>query len=598
LTTTPSTTLADLKQGAWDLSELLPEPSDEEIRARLEELEEAVSEFEKGRQDLSAAMGSAELLDKVRAYDALLSRLYVLGYYGSLWFSADTQSAEALAYRNRIEQVLTSVQNRMLFFTLWWKQLDDAAAAALLPTGDEAADYRHFLEDLRRFKPFTLEESAEKLVNLKDADGQDALLTVYSMLTNRLEFELQLDGETQTLTRDQLMSHVHSSNADLRAAAYQELYRVYEGERGVLGQIYMHRVRDWYSENVEVRGFASPISVRNLANDVPDEAVSTLIEVVRENRGLFQRFFELKARWLGLGKLRRYDIYAPLAESERQVEYADAVEMVLGTFAEFDSTFAAQAERVFTEKHIDSENRKGKKGGAFCATVLPSMTPWVLVNYTGRVRDVATLAHELGHAVHSMMAEDHPLLTQHPSLPLAETASVFSEMLLTERLLSEEKDPLVRRELLASAVDDIYATVMRQAYFVRFERAAHEAVRAGRSAEHLGDLYWESLTEQFGDALDLSEEFRYEWQTIPHIYHTPFYCYAYCFGQLLVLALYQRYKEEGASFVPRYLKLLATGGSARPEVMLAEVGVDITDADFWRSGFAVVDAMVSELEAS
>lgn len=598
MTTTQSETLPGLRQEAWDLSELLPEPTEEVIAARLGELEVAVSEFEKGRSQLSPEMGSELLLAKLEAYDDLVSQLYVLGYYGTLWFSADTQSEAALAYRNRIEQILTSAQNRMLFFTLWWKQLDDEAAAALLPSAATAPDYRHFLEDLRRFKPFSLKESAEKLINLKDADGQDALLTLYSMLTNRLEFQLEVAGEKQTLTRDQLMSHVHSSNPDVRAAAYQELYRVYEQERSVLGQIYMHRVRDWHSENVEVRGFAAPISVRNLANDVPDEAVTTLIEVVRENRGLFQRFFELKARWLGLDKLRRYDIYAPLAESERQVNYSDAVEMVLGTFADFDSGFAAQAERVFKDRHIDSENRRGKKGGAFCATVLPSMTPWVLVNYTGRVRDVATLAHELGHAVHSMMAENHLLLTQHPSLPLAETASVFSEMLLTDRLLSDETDPLVRRELLASAVDDIYATVMRQAYFVRFETAAHEAVRAGRSAERLGDLYWETLTEQFGEALELSPEFRHEWLTIPHIYHTPFYCYAYCFGQLLVLALYQRYKEEGAAFVPGYLKLLATGGSARPEEMLAEVGVDITDADFWRSGFAVVDSMVTELEAS
>ncbi len=598
MTTTPSATIAGLRQEGWDLSELLPEPTEEVIAQRLEDLEQAAAKFEKGRSSLSPEMGSAGLLEQVQSYDDLMSKLYVLGYYGSLWFSADTQSEPALAYRNRIEQVLTSVQNRMLFFSLWWKQLDDDAAQALLPSAEDAPDYRHFLEDLRRFRPFTLEESAEKLVNLKDADGQDALLTVYSMLTNRLQFQLEVDGEEQTLTRDQLMSHVHSSNAEFRAASYKELYRVYEGERSVLGQIYMHRVRDWYSENVEVRGFASPISVRNLANDIPDEAVATLIDVVRENRQLFQRFFRLKARWLGLDKLRRYDIYAPLAESERQVDYQDAVEMVLGTFAEFDQGFAAQAERVFKEQHIDSENRRGKKGGAFCATVLPSMTPWVLVNYTGKVRDVATLAHELGHAVHSMMAENHPLLTQHPSLPLAETASVFSEMLLTDRFLSEEKDPLVRRELLASAVDDIYATVMRQAYFVCFERAAHAAVRTGRSAEHLGDLYWECLTEQFGDALDLAPEFRHEWLTIPHIYHTPFYCYAYCFGQLLVLALYQRYKEEGAAFVPGYLKLLATGGSARPEEMLAEVGVDITDADFWRSGFAVVDSMVTELEAS
>jgi oligoendopeptidase F len=598
VTTTQIETLEGLRQEGWDLSELLPEPSEEVIATRLAELEVSVTEFERSRSGLAPDMGSERVLELLKLYDALMSQLYVLGYYGSLWFAADTQSEPALAYRNRIEQVLTGIQNRMLFFTLWWKQLDDEAAAELLPSTADAPDYRHFLEDLRRFKPFTLDESTEQLVNLKDADGQNALLTIYSMLTNRLEFHLEIDGEQQTLTRDQLMSDVHSPNAEARAAAYKELYRVYEGERNVLGQIYMHRVRDWYSENVKVRGFASPINVRNVANDVPDKAVSTLIDVVRENNGLFQRFFRLKAKWLGLERLRRYDIYAPLTESERQVDYTDAVGMVLETFADFDPHFANQAERVFKEHHIDSENRKGKKGGAFCATVLPTQTPWVLINYTGRVRDVATLAHELGHAIHSMMAEDHPLLTQHPSLPLAETASVFSEMLLTDRLLSEERDPLVRRELLASAVDDIYATVLRQAYFVRFELAAHKAVQAGCSAERLGNLYWETLQEQFGEAVEVPEEFRHEWLTIPHIYHTPFYCYAYCFGQLLVLALYQRYKEQGAAFVPGYLKLLATGGSARPETMLAEVGVDITDADFWRGGFAVVDEMVTELEAS
>ena len=598
MTTTQFETLKDLRQEGWDLSELLPEPSEAIIADRLAELDKSVSEFEGFRDELAPDMSPGRVLELLERYDSLLSQLYVLGYYGSLWFAADTQSEPALAYRNRIEQVLTGVQNRMLFFTLWWKQLDDESAVQLLPLAEAAPDYRHFLEDLRRFKPFTLDEATEQLVNLKDADGQDALLTIYSMLTNRLEFQLESDGETRTLTRDELMSDVHSPNSEARAAAYKELYRVYEGERNVLGQIYMHRVRDWHNENVKVRGFASPIDVRNVANDVPDEAVTTLIDVVRENRGLFQRFFRLKAKWLGMEKLRRYDIYAPLTESERKVDYAAAVGMVLETFADFDPHFARQAERVFRERHIDSENRKGKKGGAFCATVLPTQTPWVLINYTGRVRDVATLAHELGHAIHSMMAEEHPLLTQHPSLPLAETASVFSEMLLTDRLLSEEKDPLVRRELLASAVDDIYATVLRQAYFVRFELAAHEAVQAGCSAEHLGNLYWETLQEQFGDAVEIPEEFRHEWLTIPHIYHTPFYCYAYCFGQLLVLALYQRYKEQGAAFVPGYLKLLATGGSARPETMLTEVGVDITDADFWRGGFSVVDDMVTELEAS
>jgi oligoendopeptidase F len=229
--------------------------------------------------------------------------------------------------------------------------------------------------------------------------------------------------------------------------------------------------------------------------------------------------------------------------------------------------------------------------------VLPSLTPWVLVNYTGKVRDVATIAHELGHAIHSMAAEGHSLLTQHPSLPLAETASVFAEILLTERLLAEQPDPLARRELLAASVDDMYATVMRQAFFVIFEKAAHEAVLNNQSPEEINALYRGLLDEMFGDSVEVGEEFQYEWVSIPHIYNTPFYCYAYSFGQLLVLALFRRYQQEGEAFKPRYLKLLAYGGSAHPVDILAEAGVDPTDQAFWQGGFDVIREMIDDLEA-
>lgn len=586
----------DYPQKPWSLTDLLPDATEATLAARLDEAEASVVAFEARRPELAIDMQPATLLEIVRDYEGLIERLYVLGAYGSLWFAEDTQNAEALAYKSRLEHVLTGFQNRLLFFDLWWKELSDVQADRLLPAAGAEPDLRHFLLDMRRLKPFALDEGSEQLINLKDANGISALVTMYSMLTNRLQFDLEIEGETQSLTRAELMSHVYSIDGELRAAAYQSLYKVFGRDANILAQVYLHRVRDWTSEYVELRGHRAPIAVRNAGNDIPGAAVEALLSVTSENTGLFQRYFKLKAGWLGVERLRRYDIYAPLAESDKQVPYEEAVDLVLSTFAGFDSGVADLAERVFADDHVDAEVRVGKKGGAFCSTVLPSQTPWVLLNYTAKVRDVATMAHELGHAVHSLLAEDHSVLTQHSCLPLAETASVFAEQLLTDRLLRDNDDPIVRRELLAAQMDDIYATVMRQAYFTRFEIAAHQAINEGAAVDTLDELYFDTLREQFGDAVELSDEFRQEWVTIPHIYQTPFYCYAYSFGQLLVLALYRRYQQEGEAFVPGYLKMLATGGSAPPVEVLAEAGVDPTDPDFWRGGFAVVKDIVDELE--
>ncbi|MEZ4719181.1 MAG: M3 family oligoendopeptidase [Caldilineaceae bacterium] len=587
----------EYKLSGWDLSELLAEPTDAVIQSQLAEINAAVSAFVDRRAQLQPDMDPEVFLETVEQYETLTELLYNPVAYASLWFSSDTQSTDALTFQNRMQQLMTEVQNKILFFSLWWKELDDDAAGRLLDAASANPDYRHFLEDLRRTKPYTLDERSEQIINIKDADGMSALITIYSMLTNRLEFKLEVDGETKTLTRDALMSYVQGPRAELRAAAYQELYRVYAGEAKILAQIYANRVRDWTNENIELRHFSSPINVRNVANDIPDAAVDALLDVARRNVGVFQRYFKLKAGWLGMDRLRRYDIYAPLAESDRTIEYGDGVGMVLETFQRFEPRFAQQARRVFDQDHIDSEVRPGKRGGAFCATILPSQTPWVLTNYTGKVRDVATLAHELGHAIHSMMAEEHSVLTQHPTLPLAETASVFAEMMLTDRLLNEESDPMVRREILAAAVDDMYATVVRQAFFVLFEIDAHQAIMENRSTDELHKLYMRNLEEQFGDSVDVAPEFQYEWVSIPHIYHTPFYCYAYSFGQLLVLALYRRYQQEGEAFKPGYLKLLAYGGSARPEEILHEAGIDATDPAFWQGGFDVIRDMIDELEA-
>jgi oligoendopeptidase F len=360
--------------------------------------------------------------------------------------------------------------------------------------------------------------------------------------------------------------------------------------------MYQTRVHDWRNENVSMRKYATPLSARNLFNDIPDDVVDTLLDVARQNAGIFQRFFKVKARLLSMERLRRYDVYAPVGASNKTFDFDTASAMVLDSFTQFNPQVGKLAQRVLDENHLDSEVRKGKQGGAFCATITPDLTPWVLVNYQGRADDVATLAHELGHAIHSMLAEHHNAFTQGACLPLAETASTFGEMMLVDRLLAQESDPAVRRDMLFRQIDDAYATIMRQVYFALFEKQAHGMVSDNASVDELAAAYMENLKEQFGDSVEVSDEFKWEWVSIPHIYHTPFYVYAYAFGQLLVFSLYQQFKVEGESFKPRYLKILAAGGSEAPEKVLAAAGVDIHSAAFWQGGFDVIKGLVEQLE--
>jgi oligoendopeptidase F len=579
----------------WDLHELFSGFDSPELQGAFDNVEEQVASFEGVREKLNPEIDSETFLDIVRASEEMTRLIKKLDAFAGLSFAADTQDQNAQSLMGRVQQFLAEIQNRTLFFSLWWKDLDEANAKRLM---DASGDYRYYLEEIRHFKLYTLSEAEEKVINLKDVTGSSALTNLYDSITNRYVFKLEVNGELRELTRAQLQPYIQGPDADLRARAYQELYRVYGEEGPVLSQMYQTRARDWHNENILMRKFGSPIAVRNLANDVPDEAVDVLLEVTKKNAGIFQRYFKMKAKYVGIpsGKLRRYDIYAPVAKSDKAFEFGDAASMVLDSFRAFDPNVSELAQRVFDQDHLDSEVRKGKRGGAFCASIDPELTPYVLMNYTGNARDVATLAHELGHAIHAMLASHHSTFTFHSSLPLAETASTFGEMMLTEKLLAEETDEAVRRDILFKQMDDAFATILRQIYFALFEREAHEMIQKNASTDELCAAYMENLKEQFGDSVELSDEFKWEWVSIPHIYHVPFYVYAYAFGQLLVFSLYQQYKAEGESFKPKYLKILSAGGSEAPEKILAEAGIDIRSPQFWQGGFDVLSRMVEELE--
>ena len=578
----------------WSLGDLFPAYDSEEMKSGFAAVESRVADFESQRENLNAEISSTDFMAIVHQVEEISQLISKIGYFAGLWYTEDTQNQASQNFQARVDQFGAEIQNRILFFNLWWKSLDDDTAARLMK---DAGDYSYWLEEMRNFKPHTLSEPEEKIINLKDVTGFNAVNTIYDTITNRYVFKLSVDGEEKELTRGELMVYVQQQDPDLRAAAYQELYRVYGEDGAILGMMYQNLVRDWRNENVDLRSFASPMSVRNLSNDIPDEVVDTLLEVSRKNVSVFQRYFRLKARWLGVDRIRRYDVYAPVVKSEKTYEYSDAVRMVLESFDDFHPDIATHAKRVFDDQHLDSEVRKGKMSGAFCASVQPGLTPWVLTNYQGKANDVATLAHELGHAIHSMLAEEHTQFTFHSSLPLAETASTFGEMLLVDRLLDDETDEDVRRDMLFRQIDDAYATIMRQIYFALFERQAHEMTHQGATVDELSEAYMENLKEHFGDSVELSDEFRWEWVSIPHFYGTPFYVYAYSFGQLLVFSLYQQFQAEGEAFKPRFMKILSAGGSNAPARILKEAGIDISQAEFWQGGFDVISGLVDQLEA-
>lgn len=578
----------------WDLSHLVQDPV-QRLEQHLAELDAQIVQIEAARTKLAPGMSASEFRAILHLSESIARGSSRLGAYAYLWFSEDTKDSKARSFKTHVEERLTALQNRLLFFELWWQSVDEANAARLMT---ESGDYRYHLETIRRYTPHTLSEPEEKIINVKNVTGRSAVNTLYDIVTNAFTFTVREGGRTKTVNRESLMAYVRSPRPSVRQGAYQELYRVFSTQRDLLGEIYKTLVNDWKSENLGLRHFTSPIATRNLGNDVPDRAVDVLLSVCAKHAGIFQQYFKLKARICSIKPMSRYHLYAPHQAEAKKYKYADAVRMVLEAYRGFSPRLADLAEQVLTDRHIDAPTRPGKIGGAYCYSVVPGLTPYVLLNYTGDARDIATMAHELGHAVHGMLAAHHSVFTFHSTLPLAETASVFGERILSDALMQQESNKKVRQGLLLSQLDDIYATVLRQAYFVRFEKTAHQMIAEGATGDQLAQTYLGELRQQFGKAVKVPDEFQWEWLTIPHIFASPFYCYAYSFGNLLVLALYRKYLEEGAAFVPKYLELLGTGGSESPATILGKVGVDMNSETFWESGFETIREMVGQLEST
>ncbi|MBQ4513131.1 MAG: M3 family oligoendopeptidase [Anaerolineaceae bacterium] len=580
-------------QSKWQLDDLYKEFDTEAFQKDIEILKEKASSFEAFRPELKNGLKPERFLEIFKSFEELNELAHKLGGFTQLQVSADTQDSALLSQMVQTRSVITEVSNKTMFFTLWFRGLSDKDAA---PYIEAAEGSRYYLNSLRLRKPYMLSEAEEKLINVKNMTGSAAMINVYNAITNRYVFNVTIDGEEKHLTRGEVMSYAHSAKREERKAAYEELYRVYGNDGNILGQIYQSIARDWDQENLNFRNYNTPISVRNLNNDIPDDVVDLLLSTCQKNKNVFADFFRLKSKLLGLDELHRYDLYAPLASDESKVSFDEAYKTVIKSYNEFDPEFAEMAERVYKHHHIDSEVRHGKRSGAFCHTVLPQFTPWVLVNFQGKEDDTSTLAHELGHAIHSMMAADKNVFEQHSCLPLAETASTFGEMLLSDYLEQRVTDKKVLSNMLIKQMDDNYATIQRQSYFALFEKQAHKMIADGADVNALAEAYIENLRDQFGDSMIVDDYFRWEWVSIPHIYHTPFYVYAYSFGQLLVLALYNTYKEEGKSFIPRYKEMLHKGGSQRPADLLLDAGFDFTKESFWQGGFDILKGKVERLK--
>jgi oligoendopeptidase F len=581
----------------WNTALLYPAPDSQLLENDLASFETLAADFRDRYFEKMAELDADATLSAVREYETLQVHMSKAFCYAHLLFADDSGNETYLALSQRCSELGNRLSQQLLFFDLELMNLADDRFEALcaLP---EAREYVHFLTGIRKFRPYTLKENEERLLTRKELTGMRAFTKLFDELSASFTYRMELDGIERDFTGEELLSLLHHTSADVRFRAFT-LFLEKHAENGIVySAVYNNMALD-HGQEMDLRGYASPIQPTNIGNEIPDEAVEHLMAVTEANYGLAQEYFRLKARMLGMDKIRNTDVYAPVVESERKYRFDEAREMVVSSYGAYDPEFGRIVGAFFDERRVDVMARTGKSGGAFAMGISPEAPPFLLLNYTGTLRDLATIAHEAGHGLHFILAQKQNMLNYHAPLPLAETASVFGEMLLTRALLDKESDPTVRKSLLCAKIEDIIATTFRQTVLTRFELRLHNERRNGLlSSDRIGEIWLEENGKLFGDAVEMIPAYRWGWSYISHFIHSRFYCYSYTFAELLVLALFQKYREEGESFKPGYRSLLESGGALSPADTAGLAGIDITEGNFWQKGYDFLGGLIEELKAS
>ena len=591
-TITEHLTDPELLASEWDLAPLVDGDEQNGVQRELTEAREWAERFAQRHAGAVAELDADGLREAMHELAQISELIGKAGNYAALRFATDTADPARGALLQRVQEAGTEIETRLLFFELEWAALDDERAEELL-SGDGLEFCGHYLRSARRYRPHLLTEPEEKVLTEKSLSSSSAWSRLFGELTSALR--VTVDGEEASL--ELALSRLLAADRDQRRTAAEAVSEALEP--GLRTRVFIYNTLI-YDKSVDdrLRSFPHWLASRNLSNEASDESVMALIEAVRARNELPRRWYRLKARLLGIERLADYDRSAPVSGHDTAFSYGEARELVLDTYSAFSPEAGRVVRRFFDEHWIDAPVRPNKRGGAFCAYTVPSVHPYVMLNFTARRRDVLTLAHELGHGLHAALAQPRGVFHQSTPLTLAETASVFGETLVFERLLEATSSDADRLSLLAERIDGAIATVFRQIAMNRFEHLAHTRRRdqGELSADQFNEAWIESQAELFGDSVQITDGYRLWWSYIPHFINTPGYVYAYAYGQLLALSAYGRYREQGEAFVPRYLELLAAGGSRSPEALAAIVGIDLSDPGFWDAGLALVEEQLVAAE--